>query len=222
MNKKITLAIASTSSLAAGITQAQIISSGSLNITQNFVSGNQAASRQAVDIVAPYDIYFGYDGGSSPTATKPYIDARTGTALDGSATPISGNIQLLAYANNGLPVTPGGTTIDSTYATTYPPLTAGSPDTQRAYFFNEANNNTVGSWGNTSIVDGYVGMIVNGNEYGYLHFQNNPGVSLTLEDWAYQSTPGVGIQTPVPAPEPSTLALGGAGLAALMALRRSK
>ncbi len=221
MNNKITLAIASTSTLAAGITQAQIISSGPINLQQNWVSGDSAASRQPLDITggsAP-DFYFGFDNAN---ASKPYVDARAGTALDGSLTAISGNVQLLAYANNGFPVTPGGTTIDSTYATTYPALTASSPDAQRGYFYKEANANVAGDWGNASIVDGYVGIIVNGSDYGYLHFQNNPGVTLTLEDWAYNSTPGAGITTPTPAPEPSTLALGGAGLAVLMALRRRK
>ena len=114
MNNKITLAIASTSTLAAGITQAQIISSGPINLQQNWVSGDSAASRQPLDITggsAP-DFYFGFDNAN---ASKPYVDARAGTALDGSLTAISGNVQLLAYANNGFPVTPGGTTIEAVH-----------------------------------------------------------------------------------------------------------
>jgi hypothetical protein len=63
-----------------------------------------------------------------------------------------------------------------------------------------------------------------GTHYGWLHFIDNPTsnpVSLTLVDWAYESTPGVGIQISV-IPEPSTAALMGLGVASLMMMRKRR
>jgi hypothetical protein len=216
MTKKITLAIVSTSSLSAGITQAQIISSGPLNILQTFPTNSATQTwRVGVGILSTNtpDFAFGFDGFTVANTQKPYIDARADLSaplgnMSGLQGDFSGKLSMLAYGNNGFPLCPGGTLIDATYAATYPPLTSASTDDQRGYFYQEANGNFVGDWGptnsygnaNSTLVDGYVGIILSvnsTNDYGYLHFLiDNPGVSVTLEDWAYQSTPGVGIETP--------------------------
>jgi hypothetical protein len=96
-------------------------------------------------------------------------------------------------------------------------------------FSENANNNGVaGQWSNSQITDGYVGIELNlasGTDYGWLEFSDNPTASsptLTLEDWAYNNTPGQGIMTG-PVPEPSTAALlgiGALGLAASLKKRR--
>ena len=84
------------------------------------------------------------------------------------------------------------------------------------------SGSVIGDWSGTATTDAYVGILLNGTEYGWLHFIDDPTAqSLTLVDWAYQSTPGVGIVAG-PVPEPTTLALGGLGLATMMMLRRRK
>jgi len=219
MNTKTSIALLSTTGLAAGIAQSQVVSSGPLNLTQTY-SGS--LYRQQVDMTADGtpDFTFGFEG----SAQKPYFDARTGAPGNGAPNAQSGIVSILAYANTGLPVTPAGTTIDAAYATTYPAQPGGSSSGGRGYMYLDGGGSTVvGDWSNTSITEGYVGIMLNGTSYGWLHFIDDPSAqSLTLVDWAYQSTPGVGLQTG-PVPEPSTLALGGIGAAALMVyLRRRK
>ena len=218
MNTKTSIALISTSGLAAGIAQSQVIYSGQLNLTQTY---SASLYRQQVDMTGDGtpDFTFGYEG----DAQKPYVDARTGAPGNGAPNPQSGIVSLLAYANHGLPVTPSGTMVDASYAATYPALPAG-----RAYFYKDGDTgNVTGDWGNTATTDGYVGIelsLSGGTSYGWLHFINNPtsgSESLTLVDWAYQSSPGVGIQAG-PVPEPTTLALGGLGLAAMMMMRKRK
>jgi hypothetical protein len=61
---------------------------------------------------------------------------------------------------------------------------------------------------------------------GWLHFIDNPvsnPQSLTLVDYAYESTPNLGIPAGAGAvPEPSVCALGALGLAGLLASRRRR
>jgi PEP-CTERM motif len=218
MNAKKTIAFVSTSSLAAGIAQSQVVYSGQLNLQQTY-SGT--LYRQQVDMTGDGtpDFTFGYEG----SAQKPYVDARTGAPGNGAPNPQSGIVSLLAYASHGLPVTSSGTMIDASYAATYPAIPAG-----RAYMYEDGDTgNVTGDWSNTSTTDGYVGIelsLAGGTSYGWLHFIDDPtpgSENLTLVDWAYQNTAGVGIQAG-PVPEPSTLALGGMGLAAMMMLRQRK
>ena len=217
MNTKQSVALVSTSALAAGIAQGGIVYSGQLNLQQTFDSNNY---RQPVNITGgPYsDFYFGYE----TAATKPYIDVRS--PLEGG--PQSGLLSILAKANNGLPVTTAGTTIDAAYATLYP--VADGTIGARAYMYNDdSGSKVIGDWSNTAITDAYVGIelsLSGGTSYGWVHFIDNPTtspVSLTLVDWAYQSNPNVGIQAGA-VPEPSALALGGLGVAAMMALRKRR
>ena len=218
MNTKKTVVLVSSSSLAAGIAQGQIVSSGPLNLTQTY---SAASYRQGVSITgAGNDFTFGYEA----AANKPYVDVRTFVGTD--VPNQSGIMNILAYSSGGLPVTPGGTLIDSAYAAAHSVVTPGG--TGRAYLFDDGTSgNQTGDWGNTTTMDGFVGIELNlpaGLSYGYLEFIDNPSAqSLTLVDWAYQATPGVGITTPAVVPEPTMLELAGVGVAAVgLLLKRKK
>ena len=211
MNTKQSMVLASASALAAGTAQGAVISSGPLNLQQTYSSANY---RQGVSIVTgggTNDFTFGFEAG----ANKPYIDARTYVGTDVAYQ--SGIVSLLTKPNTGLPVTTPGTMINAAYAATYPAIPAG-----RAYMASDGNN-TLGDWSTSATTDAFVGIELSfsgGTSYGWLHLVDDPiAQTLTLEDWAYESTPGVGILTTI-VPEPSALALGGLGMAALLGLRK--
>lgn len=213
MNTKQSLALISTSALAAGVAQGALVYSGPLNWQQPFTSTPDP--RHGVDITGDgaSDVIFGYE----TAAQKPYIDCRPGPVAGITQ---SGMANVLAKSNRGLPVTPAGTMIDATYAATYP----ASSD-KRGYMFHDDNDSLAGDWSNTTVTDAYVGITLalpGGTSYGWLHLVDNPTtspVNLTLVDWAYQTTPGVGVQTGV-VPEPAAGALAGLGIAALLLRKR--
>ncbi len=224
MNAKKSLTLASASALAAGAAHGAVVYSGPLNLQQTFTSSNY---RQGVSMVTgggTNDFVFGYE----TAANKPYVDARATTLTD-VGTPTSGIVGLLGTTTGasagtvGFPVTPAGTMIDSTYASAYSLVQAG-----RGYMYdNDQGTTVIGAWSNTAVTEGFVGIeltLTGGTSYGWLHFIDDPIASsptLTLVDWAYESTPGVGIQTTL-IPEPSTAALAGLGIAALLVLRKRK
>jgi hypothetical protein len=215
MNTKKSLAVVSTSALAAGMAQGSVVYSGPLNLQQIYTSG-QYRQGVSMGVSGTNDFVFGYEAG----AAKPYVDARTFVGTDPGAGGTSGIMSLLEKANTGLPVTPAGTMIDASYATTYPAVLAG-----RGYMYTDDGTTVVGDWSNTATTDAYVGIelaLSGGTSYGWLEFIDNPGTTnLTLVDWAYQSTPGVGIETGV-IPEPTAFALGALGLAGFLASRRRR
>jgi hypothetical protein len=210
MKTQKTVLLVSSSTLAAGMAHGQLVTSGPLDLTQYY---SASSYRQGVSITGGMnDFTFGYEA----FANKPYIDARTYVGTDVPAQ--SGLVNILAYANNGLPVAPAGTLINASYAASLNVVTPASGG--RAYFFDDGNSgNQTGDWGNTATMDGFVGIELNlpgGMSYGYLEIIDNPTAqSMTLVDWAYQATPGAGITTASAVPEPSTLELAGAGAAAL-------
>jgi len=210
--------------LAAGIAQGAVIYSGPLNLQQN-LGLDDPDIRQPVNMLGGVnpDFTFGYEFGSSwngvyvPVVQKPYVDVRT------SFNSMSGMVSVLGKANQGLPVTPLGTMIDASYASIYPTIGDG-----RGYMYQDGGTAAVvGDWSGTAITDAYVGIEVNpgdGTHYGWLHFIDDPTTDpmhLTLVDWAYESTPGVGIEIAA-VPEPSTAALAGLGLASLLLRRKHK
>jgi hypothetical protein len=59
--------------------------------------------------------------------------------------------------------------------------------------------------------------------YGWVRVDvNNSAGTLKIEDWAYESQPGIGIKAGAGVPEPGTLGLLAAGGAGLLALRRKR
>jgi len=223
MNTKQSLALVSTSALAAGMAQGGIIYSGSLNLQQPYAASGLA--RQGVDMTGDgtNDFAFGYEANA---ALKPYVDGRT--FVESALPPQSGIVSVLTKANTGLPVTAAGTMIDATYAAAYPPQMGTNSNTGRGYMYQSGDGSTiVGDWSNTATTDAYVGIelsLSGGTRFGWLHFVDNPASSpqtLTLKDWAYQSTAGVGIAAGA-VPEPNVLGLSALGLAGLLASRRRK
>ena len=215
MNTKQSVALVSTSALAAGMAQGAIVYSGPLNLQQNYDDVN---FRTPIDMTGDgtYDFTFGYENSN----LKPYVDARTFVSSDISQ---SGIVSLLGKnGSRGLAVTPAGTMIDATYVSLNPVTSDG-----RGYMYEDDTQTIAGDWSNTATTDAYVGIelaLAGGTSYGWLHFIDNPTanpVSLTLVDWAYQSTPGVGLATSV-VPEPSACALAGAGIATLLMLRKRR
>ncbi len=215
MKTKQSVTLVSVSAMAAGMAQGSVIYSGPLNLQQSFFDGE---ARQAIDMNGDgvRDLTFGYE----VSATKPYVDARTYVSPQ---IPVqSGIIGILGKANKGLPVTAAGTMIDASYASTFPVITDN-----RGYFFHDDGDNLAGDWSGTEINRGFVGVeltLGGQTHYGWLQFIDNPTanpVNLTLVDWAYESTPGLGIEATL-IPEPSTLALAGVGMAALLMMRKRK
>src|SRR5574340_255119 len=130
---KKTLALLSTSALAAGAAQGAVIYTP-VNIT---VSPHSTLSFDLnQDGAADFQLAFNASG-----AAKPYI-----TALSGLT---SGSV-LSDGTTQGLPLTPAGVMIDGSYE---------SPQTQG--YFNQDNNGTVqGSWTNPGNNEGYVGLVL--------------------------------------------------------------
>ncbi len=225
MNTKQSVALVSTTALAAGMAQGSVVYSGVLNIQETWAA---TGYRAGIDLTGDgvKDVAFGFDGFTSGYAPKPYVDARTAI---GSEIAQSGIVSLLAKTPPpagqglpGLPLTKAGATINASYASIYPVVNTAD---SRAYMYQNDSQNAVGDWSNTSVTEGFVGIelaLAGGTSYGWLHLIDDPTAAtptVTLVDWAYESTPGVGIQTFI-VPEPSTAALAGLGLAALLTLRK--
>jgi hypothetical protein len=213
MNTKQTVGYVSVSALAAGMAQGAVVYSGSLDAQQTYT---ESVYRQGVDMTGDSfnDFTFGYDG----SAQKPYIDTRTAIGLDAQ----SGAVDILGQGDSGLPVTPAGTMIDAAYESLNPVI-AGD----RGYLYQNDSEAVVGDWPANAVTEGFVGVkltLSGQTHYGWLRLLNNPTSnpqSLTLRDWAYESTPNLGIETTV-VPEPSAAALAGLAAALALAARRKQ
>ncbi|HEY1787120.1 MAG TPA: PEP-CTERM sorting domain-containing protein [Verrucomicrobiae bacterium] len=213
--------------LAGGAAKGAIVSSGPLDLVSTYNASGSVGwdgyGRDAINIVngnSGPDLVFGYDTASD----KPYVDARSSIGVTNGLVTILAGSNGGTSGNGGLPFTSAGTLIGPTYAGLYP---GNSADDEGMFNENANNNGVAGQWSNSQITDGYVGIELNlgsGTDYGWMEFQDNPTASspvLTLEGWAYDTTPGEGIVAGV-VPEPSAVALLGVGALGFVASLRKR
>ena len=171
-----TIALLSTSALAAGAAQGAVLYTP-VNITLS------ASGKLYLDLNqdGTSDFKMAFNG----SAAKPYFDS----------SPSGGSTAVLAGTNLGLPLTTVGTMIDGSYQSG-----------QFTGYFNKDNNgNVVGGWTASGDIEGYVGLELfdgTGTHYGWAHFiYNANGVppnnkdtgTLRLVDAAMETTPDLGI-----------------------------
>jgi hypothetical protein len=181
MKKNQFIAAVSSSALASGMAQGAVLYSGPVTNTLA-VNGSPIyfdLNQDGID-----DFTLGFDRGNK---NKPYIEGYP-DSVPGSS-PLA---QLAPDGSYGMPVTPFGTMIDSNYlanCTTY------------AYLYQDDGATTVGAWGVNNITEAYVGLEMYDNtgqgltNYGWarLDYNLSPAETLTLVDYAYETTPGLGI-----------------------------
>ncbi len=182
MNKKQTLAIASSSVLAAGMAHGDVVYSG----LQNYhLAGNQAYFLDLTGI-AVIDYKIGFDNANQQ---KPFIDARSTASQNPNA-------WVLSRTNTGCPITPFGTNINAAYAAIYPTNKLG-------YLYQNGGETVVGDWNSAVNTDAFVGLeLTDGStttNYGWVHLiyqganSANAAKSLTVVDYAYETIPSKGI-----------------------------
>jgi hypothetical protein len=195
MKRKRTIAVVSTSAMAAGMAQ------GAIYYTQqNIVFPLPSAPSSTpfdVNGDTTYDFFIGFDGGSQANAQKPYVGAYpTGPTPDTAVLArFSSQSGQFGPWENGLPVTPIGTMIDASYLR--PVLTNSS----KAYLDQDGNANYVGDWHSGARTEGYVGVeFFDGGagvtNFAWLHLIYDgtaAPATLILVDSGYEETPGVGI-----------------------------
>ena len=184
MKTKKSIALVSTSALAVGVAQGAVTYSGLLN-TQLPCPPDTSVLPAEIDMNGDFitDFKVGYDGFGSSNWRKPFVDSRG----------IAGAVPL-TQPDMGAPVTPFGTMIDATYL---------APSTNNmAYLSQNGDGNLVGDWPQVVTTEGYVGVELydtsnSTTNFGWVHLiysasPSNPPV-LTLVDWGYETTPGLGI-----------------------------
>lgn len=212
MNKKQSLAFASTSILAAGMAQGAVVWSGPINTTitdttQIPVDLNQDTTN---DFVCRFDTK---NNGTTSLNDRPMVSQA-----------ISTNAWVLTKpaGSDGVLFTQFGTMIGDVYAATNAPGTEGflSQDGN--------NNNNAGDWPFQAYGEGYVGVEIivpnTSTNYGWVHLiyhgDLNPR-ALQLVDYGYETTVGKGIpagttntlMAPIFSQQPqiTTIAIGGSG-----------
>jgi hypothetical protein len=195
MKRKQTIAVVSTSALAAGMAQ------GAIHYTQQNLAFPlpSTPSSTPFDITGDtiYDFFIGFDGINTANAQKPYVGGYPTGAAPNTAVlaRYSSLVGQFGPYQNGLPVTAFGTMINANYLT--PVLTNQS----KAYLDQDGNANYVGDWTSNARTEGYVGVELfdAGNSitnFAWLHLIYDgtaSPVTLTLVDSGYEGTPGVGI-----------------------------
>lgn len=195
MKTKRTIAVVSTSAVAAGVAQ------GAIHYTQqNIVFPLPATpSSTPFDITGDttYDFFIGFDGINQANAQKPYVGGYPDGPAPNTAVRARFSSQVGQFGpwQNGLPVTPFGAMIDASYLT--PVLTNAS----KSYLDQDGNANYVGDWPSGVRTEGYVGVErfdggAGVTNFAWLHLIYDgtaAPVTLTLVDSGYEETPGVGI-----------------------------
>jgi hypothetical protein len=193
MNRKQSVSLVSVSALAAGMAQGAVIYSGLINTTLPKGSGGTIQFDLNNDGTDDFTLGF-----NSSNSNKPYSAGNPGSAP--GSTPLA---QMASDGWYGLPVTPFGTMINSNYLT---PVPGTAPGGAGAYLHQDNQGDVdpkypvIGAWGVNSPTEGYVGLEMYDNtglsitNFGWaqLIYNNNLG-TFTLVDYAYETTPGVGI-----------------------------
>src|SRR5665213_3619582 len=178
MKRKHIIAAVSSSALASGMAHGAILYSGPITSNNSFpypsnggfIDMNQDGTN---------DFVLNWNG----SASKPFI-VGVSNSVPGSA--------VLTTATDGLPLTLFGTLINSNYAPTV--------DYGDAYFYQNGGGTTVGSWGTSVSNEAYVGVEMwdgaGNTNYGWVRVIDNGTLAtktLTLVDYAYETTPFLGI-----------------------------
>jgi hypothetical protein len=185
----------SASALTVGLAHGQVVTNSQIIYTYANVTVPTTTAGYAFDLNQDghpdFQVYF-----SSGYTNKPYLDTSSFLGQP-NLTPA-----VLAGSGGGLPVTPIGTPINSSY---------GTP-AETAYFYAQSSSSTPGAWdSNGTNVQGYVGLVLTDNEsnsyYGWAQFVYNsatefdgaPG-EITLIDYAFDQNAGEAILTGENAP----------------------
>jgi hypothetical protein len=189
MNRKQTLTVVSVSALAGGMAQGAVLYSGLVNTTINSTSPTSTSFDLNQDGTPDFTV--GFDGFNN-NFNKPYIQGNP-DSMPGSTS----LAQLSIGGWYGLPVTPFGASINSSFLT---PVPDSAPGPSRAYF-NQDDDSTdnypaIGAWGN-GIAEGYIGLEMYDNSglgetnFGWARLIYNQQVNtFTLVDYAYETIPG--------------------------------
>lgn len=193
MNRKQTIAIVSSSALAAGMAQGAVLYSGLVNTTV----GLNGTTSFDLNGDGPTDFTIGFNLND---AQKPFItgnvDAVPGASPLGQLVPVQNGDN--AYA---LPITPFGTLIDSNYLAAVPDLSSDGDGTAWMNVEDvDGKATTIAAWGNNSITEAYVGLEMYDNSglsqtnFGWVRLiLNNTAQTLTVVDYGYETIVGEGI-----------------------------
>jgi hypothetical protein len=196
MNKKQSLALASTSLMAAGVAHGSYLWSGSIDY--EIPGTGSIFYSQIIDLqnVGTENFQVRFDGYNSPGSTKPFVSARSGDGASANAWTLSTTNMDAGtnIATAGAPLTGFGTNIGMAYAAQWPPA-------KTAYLCQNYQKETVGQWPDNANTEGYVGVELNdgaGNtNYAWVHLiyqaANINDVQLEVVDYCYQTTPNVPI-----------------------------
>ncbi len=195
MKRKQTFALVSTSALAAGMAQGAVTYSGIIN-TQ--VPADPTAPARGADFDLNQDglndFYLGFDGFGTSNPQKPYLQGYAVTSPGSTARARSYFDAGRNKTTYGLPITQFGTMIDGNYLE--PNLTTGYD-----YFYQNGDGPYVGDWPKGARTEGYVGLELydastSTTNFGWAHViydGTTPTNSLTLVDFGYETSAGVGI-----------------------------
>ena len=191
MRTKTTLAVVSTSAMAAGMAH------GAIHYTQQ----NITFPLPSTPNVTPFDVNgdgtndfnFGFDGANQANFRKPYVQGNTTNSAVLGLT--STNVSNAGPWQDGVPATVFGTKIDASYLT--PILT----NFGKAFMTQDGSGNPVGGWPLGERTEGYVGVELfdagaSVTNFAWLHMicdGTSSPVMLILVDSGYEETPGMGI-----------------------------
>ena len=218
MNTKRTLVFTSSSALAAGMAQAAVHYTPSVNTVVPLPATPSTGAYFDLNNDGTPDFGLGFDGFSSANHQKPYIFGYP-TYNQGSSVLSRTNA---AAGTWGLPVAHFGDTLDQNYL----PPDLDTANNNRSYFDQDGNGKYVGDWATGARTEGYIGLelfdLTGGTtNYGWAHIIFDDTAStpfIQLVDYAYEdgnmvsivagSTNTVGAPTIYFQPQPQAVSFG--------------